>query len=101
MVTKEEKLVAGLIMKGVRVVRKPTKRVARVRKPVRKPTRRAKATRPARTAQKRFVKRYFIDKWAVNGGTEYEIFTLQAPAYKKAKAENKTQLLKKVNKLIR
>lgn len=101
MVTKEERLVAELIMKGVGATPKPTKRVAKARKPVRKPTKRAKVAKPTKATQKRFVKRYFIDKWATNGGSEYEIFTLQAPAYKKIKADNKKQLLNKVNKLIR
>jgi hypothetical protein len=44
-----------------------------------------------------FKKRYFIDKYAVNGGVEYEIFTITVP---KERATSKKALLKKVNKVV-
>jgi hypothetical protein len=81
-------------------------------KPKRKPTKKMKAIRRTRVradgkAIRRtrvFEQRYFIDKFKVDGDTEYEVFTVEVRG-KRRKGEppvtTKKQLIRKVQKLVR
>lgn len=78
-------------------VRKPLKRKSpKKRKP-------AAAIRSLTSSpQKRFVQRYFIDKFQRNGATEWEIFTIEVRGTKRGKPlKTKKQMIAKVRELVR
>lgn len=82
---------------GNRVKRAKPKPRSGAKKKVVMRVRKARKGKTPSGKTKTFKKRYFIDKYAVNGGVEYEIFTITVP---KERATSKKALLKKVNKVV-
>jgi hypothetical protein len=77
-----------------------------MRKTAKKPSRR-KSPATSRTGSltssvpKRFVQRYFIDKFQRNGDTEWEIFTIEVRGSRGKPLKTKKQLIAKVRELVR
>lgn len=83
---------------GIKVAKR-TGKPSRGKSPKRKP---AAIRSLTSTPQKRFVQRYFIDKFKRNGNIEWEIFTIEVRGTKKGKPlKSKRRMIAKVRELVR
>lgn len=86
---------------GINVIRR-TRKPSRRKSPARKPAAISPLKGTASTKQKRFVQRYFIDKFKRNGNIEWEIFTIEVRGTKKGKpVKSKKKMIAKVRELVR
>lgn len=89
-------------------MQKPKKRVRAGKASTKKPSKRRSPRKPVAIKsltsiqRKRFVQRYFIDKFKRNGNVEWEIFTIEVRGTKRGKPlRTKKKMIAKVRELVR